>query len=88
MPIYAMTYDLNNQKNYPKITAELERLKCHRAALSFWLGNFNNTTDEILNHFKGFIDTDDTLIVAKTSIADIKTYKARAGTSDWIKANS
>ncbi len=88
MSIFVITYDLNNEeKDYTKLTDELKRLGCHRAARSFWLCNLNETTEDLLEHFKNFIDKDDTLIVVRTNIDQIEAFKPLKGTFDWIKNN-
>ena len=89
MPIYAITYDLNKDKNYKKLWDELERLDGHKAARSFYLLNLTSeTSKEVLDHLKSFIDKDDTMIVVKTKAKDIKTFRALEGTTNWLAANS
>ncbi len=89
MPIYAITYDLNKDKDYPKLWKELERLKGHKAAKSFYLLSLNDDSSQvILDHLKKFIDENDTMIVLKAKIADIKAYRGIQGTANWLKTNS
>ncbi len=87
MALFIISYDLNKTKNYQKLWKELERLDCHRAIESLWLASLNNTSMEILEHFKDFIDDDDSLIVAKTTKADLKRFRANAGTKEWLSRN-
>mgnify|MGYP003635040151 CR=1 FL=1 len=88
MAIYAITYDLNKDKNYQKLWDEFKKLDACKAARSFYLVNLNNSTSDVIAHFQGFIDKDDILIVVKTTIHDIKTYRPLKGTGAWIKENS
>ena len=88
MPIYAITYDLNKEKNYQKLWDEFDRLGAKKAAKSFYLANLTtNKVDDVLKHFTNFIDEDDTLIVIKTTIDDIAAQRPLKGTFNWIKEN-
>lgn len=84
MAIFAMTYDLNKDKDYKKLWAELERLGCQKAAKSFWFGDFSETAQTVLDHFRKFIDDDDTFIVCQTSLKQIAKYKPLQGTTAWL----
>ncbi|MDG1286678.1 MAG: hypothetical protein P8P30_03830 [Rickettsiales bacterium] len=86
MPFYAITYDLNNEKNYPKIQKEFEKLNSHKAAYSFYLVKNTASTKQMLEHFKQFVDEDDTLVVVR--IDDVESYRPLKGTNDWIKQNT
>lgn len=86
MPVYAVTYDLNKEKNYDRLWAEMKRLGAHKAALSFYLLSVNlDTSKSLLDHLKSFVDDDDRIIVVKTTKRDIATLRAFQGTSDWLK---
>lgn len=84
MPIFAITYDLNREKDYKKLFGELERLNCQRVARSFWLADLNATLDEVFRHVEQYLDNDDRLIVVETTRAGVKTRKALKGTCDWM----
>ena len=88
MAIYAMTYDLNKDKNYEKLWAEFERLGCQKAARSFYFGEFNETAETVLAHFRNFIDQDDTFIVCQTSLKQIAKYKPLQGTNAWLNGKA
>lgn len=88
MTIYAVTYDLNKNKDYRSLWDEFERLGGHKAARSFYLINVDSDiTSDVLEHFKQFVDKDDTLIVVKTSIFEIKVQRPLEGTFRWLKEN-
>ncbi|MDO8411196.1 MAG: hypothetical protein Q7S93_14175 [Phenylobacterium sp.] len=64
MAYYVITYDLMNQKNYAKLTAELERLAAAKVALSVWLlERFQTNQFGLRDHLLKFIDNDDKLVV-------------------------
>ena len=89
MPIYGVTYDLNKDKNYQKLWDEFERLRGQKAARSFYLLSLtNDKSAEVLEHLKLFIDKDDTMIVVKTNIKDIKRFRPLEGTTKWLATNS
>lgn len=89
MPIYAITYDLNKEKDYKSLWEELDRLKGKKAAKSFYLLNLtDDSAQDVIDHFKNFIDKDDTFIVVKTTIKNIQVFRPLLGTSDWINSNA
>jgi len=65
---YYVSYDLNRDKDYQKITAELERYNAIRVLESLWcLPKENTSAKELRDHFKKYIDKDDQLIVIKSA---------------------
>ena len=89
MAIYAVTYDLNKNKDYQKLWDALDKFESHKAAKSFYLVRINNDKAEVLKkHLEHFIDDDDILIVIKFKIQDISTHTPIEGTDEWIKRNS
>lgn len=87
MAIFAVTYDLNNAKNYQKLWDEFERLGGHKAANSFYFVRVNvNTERELLDHLRQYIDGDDTMIVVKFSSRPA-TFRAKYGTKEWLDQN-
>ena len=66
MALYFVEYELRNERDYPKLTEELESFNAKRVLNSYWCFNRINTTAENLcNHFKKFIDSDDALMVTE-----------------------
>ncbi len=87
MPAYIVSYDLIKDKNYKRLTDELLRLDAHKALLSVWLVNLNNTAKEVRDHLRGFMDDDDKIIVAEIT-SNSCAWKAFTGTQDWLDANT
>ncbi|MCD9098045.1 CRISPR-associated endonuclease Cas2 [Luteimonas fraxinea] len=86
MTTYTVSYDLNNQKDYPRLWAELERLGGQRTQNSYWLVSVGNTAKELHDHLKSFMDGDDALWV--TELTRNHYYsKAKAGTNNWIESH-
>lgn len=88
MPIYFVSYDLIKDKNYQKLWDEFSRLKGHRVQLSGFLVNLTTeSSNEVVNHFKKFVDSDDSLFAVKTTKAGLDFFNAKAGTNDWLSKN-
>jgi hypothetical protein len=85
MAKFLVTYDLIKDKDYKLLIGELERLDAHKALLSVWLVELNNTTAHVRDHLAGFIDEDDKLFVAEMTVKPSFT-KAFKGTSAWLDA--
>ena len=85
MAKFAVSYQLNKQKNYPKLWAEMERLGGHKAMDSFYLLNLtNDTAQSVCDHLSKYVDSDDMIFVARMDAkpASLRCYK---GTSKWIE---
>lgn len=85
MAIFTISYDLIKFKDYPELWKEFDRLGGQKILESVYLVNLNNTTEQVRDHFKEYIDEDDMLIVSKTT--EFKYIKALKGTGDWIAKN-
>lgn len=86
MTTYTVSYDLIKRKDYQTLWDELARLKAHRTQASYWLVNVNNTANELHDHLKSFVDSDDALWVSELT-RNHHFSNAKAGTNDWIKNN-
>lgn len=90
MPIYLVTYDLNQETNsaaYRPLWAELKRLDAHRALESVWLVNVTNTASELGEHLKGLVDSNDSLFVTKLRKGEFWRFRNKAGTTEWLERN-
>lgn len=68
MPLYFLTYDLRNNRNYQKLYDELESFKAIRVLESTWcFKRINTSASNLRDHFKKFIDSDDALLVAEST---------------------
>ncbi len=86
MPVFAVTYDLNKDKDYSKLWAELERLDGHKAALSFYFIDVNIASEaRVRDLLANFIDDDDRIIVSKCHTRPA-TQRAFKGTKEWLDA--
>lgn len=85
MAYFSITYQLNDQKDYPKLWDEFERLSAVKVQNSQYFVDLNNTTTEVKDHFAGFVDDDDMLMVVKFTTRPNFT-KAKAGTNVWLKS--
>lgn len=88
MALFAITYDLVDNKDYGKLWDELEELGAHKALNSFYLVELtNDDPHEVLEHLSQFVDSDDRLMVVKF-IGKPRYTKALPGTNNWVKSNT
>lgn len=85
MAYFSVSYQLNKDKDYKPLWAEMKRLGAHKAMNDYYLLDINlETALAVQNHLKKFIDdVDDMIFVAKldSKPASHKCYK---GTAAWI----
>lgn len=87
MTTYTVSYDLMKDKDYTRLTNELNRLGGHKTQLSYWLVNVTSPTAKALHdHLKGFVDKDDRLWINELTKNNYYS-NALSGTNDWMKAN-
>lgn len=68
MALYFLTYDLRNQRDYQKLYDELNDFDAVKILESTWCFNrINTSAEELRDHFKQFIDSDDGLVVSEIS---------------------
>jgi hypothetical protein len=71
MAKYIIGYDLRKDKNYKKLTDELERIGAFRILLSDWcLVKADTSCQAIRDYLLDYIDADDRLIVTKVAVID------------------
>lgn len=85
MAYFSVTYQLNDDKDYPKLWDEFKRLGAVKVQNSQYFVDLNNTTTEVKDHFARFVDDDDMLMVVKFTTRPTFT-KAKAGTNDWLNS--
>ena len=73
--------------DYEPLWAELKRLKAHRVQYSLWLVNLSYTAEQVVNHFKKFVDKDDRLWASQVREAEHWFVNAKGGTNAWLKEN-
>lgn len=68
MALYFVEYELRKKRDYSRIIEELESFNAKRILNSYWCFNRVNTTAENLcNHFRKFIDSDDAIVVTEAT---------------------
>ncbi|ALS64905.1 hypothetical protein [Pandoraea apista] len=68
MALYFLSYDLRNARNYQPLYDELAKFNAVQVLESVWtFARYNTTSEALRNHFKGFIDSDDGLLIIKAS---------------------
>lgn len=90
MPIYLVTYDLNKESSsaaYTPLWDALRKLSAHRVLESVWLVNVPNTPQELHDHFKAKMDSNDGLFVTSVRKGENWYSGAKAGTNDWLAKN-
>lgn len=86
MALFAVSYDLKKNKDYPTLWEEFTRLGGHKALESFYLLDLNTTAPLLRDHLRGFVDEDDMLMVVEF-MGKPAFIRARQGTNDWISAH-
>ncbi len=89
MAVYTLEYDLRNEsgvQDYEPLWEELKRLDAHRAQDSVWLISLTNEPQQVHDHFKKFVDSDDRLMVSEFTKKHWYS-NARGGTNEWLKKN-
>lgn len=67
MPLYFLTYDLRNSRDYQKLYDELNNFNAIRVLESTWCFNRDKTTaSDLRDYFKNFIDSDDAILVSES----------------------
>ncbi|NRD88779.1 hypothetical protein C8024_03885 [Sphingopyxis sp. BSNA05] len=85
MACFAISYQLNNQQDYPKLWAELDELGGHKVMRSFYFLDVNNTATEVKDHLISFVDDDDMISVVPFDERP-SCYKCNIGTKAWLDA--
>ncbi|MAC30307.1 MAG: hypothetical protein CL948_02130 [Erythrobacter sp.] len=85
MAYFAVSYQLNNEKNYAPLWDALDDMGGHKVMNSFYFLDLEGTCVTIRDRLRQFIDTDDYLCVVRFQYKPRFT-RALAGTNDWIEA--
>ncbi len=86
MAYFAVSYQLNNKKDYPTLWEEMDRLGGHKVIQSYYFLDVDlNTSIELRDHLLNFIDEDDAVVVVKIESRPAHR-KGFQGTNDWISA--
>lgn len=86
MTVYVVTYDLNNEKNYPRL---YDRLKAAgkewcKALDSVWFIVSDATSAQLRDYLVAAIDADDTLFVSEVTANS--AWRLPTSASDWLIA--
>lgn len=91
MAAYLVAYDLINESkgthDYEPLWTELKRLNAHRTQYSLWLVNLNLTPQQVVEHFKQFVDKDDRIWATEVRSAGHWYINAIRGTNVWLQKN-
>lgn len=88
MTIYVITYDLNNEKNYPRL---YDRIKSAgsawcRALDSVWFIQTSATAVQLRDYLLPAIDSDDMLFVCEVTANS--AWRLPTSASDWLMTKS
>lgn len=68
MAVYLVSYDLNNEKNYPAVEERISRYTAHQRVLySEWLVQSPNTALQVATDIEAALDSDDGLLVVEVT---------------------
>ena len=84
MGLFAVSYQLNKDKNYPKLWDALKELSAHKVMRSFYFLDLDTeSTKDVKDHFVQFIDKDDAVCIVKIESKPAHRM-GNKGTNDWI----
>lgn len=88
MATYVVSYDLNNQKNYPALYDAIKSFGtwCHPMD-STWLVASEWSAVQVRNHIWAAMDKDDTLLVTKVQKGDSAWVGVSDAAAEWFQAN-
>jgi hypothetical protein len=67
MALFFLSYDLRKSRDYQRMYDELAKYKAVRVLESLWCFNSTSAASALRDHFKGFIDSDDGLVVIQAT---------------------
>lgn len=70
-----------------QIQAFRVRLDAFRIQKSVWLINLDNSSREVKDHFKSYVDANDLLWVNEIFQEHYSFYQSRKGTNGWLDEN-
>lgn len=86
MAYFAVSYQLNDKKDYPTLWEELDRLNGQKIMRSFYFVDVSvSSASDLRDHLEGFVDEDDMIAVVKLESRPA-CYKCRKGTKAWLDA--
>lgn len=86
MALYAVSYQLNQQKNYEPLWDAFKELNAQKAMKDFYLVKSSATTNAIGAYLRKFIDADDFLFVVPFVTRPYK-HRCFEGTQAWLDSN-
>jgi len=87
MALILVSYDLNKKKDYPKLYDAIKNLGTWAHPVdSTWLVSTIHTQQQVKDHLKQFIDSDDQLVIVKIS-GTVATHNVDPLVTDWLKRN-
>jgi|GEM_PF-571961 len=89
LKLYFIGYDLRKDRDYKKLTDELERMGAKRILLSDWhYSQFGTNCTQIRDHLIEFLDEDDRLVVSQIGgiEPDWATFNAKSTPNDNLSS--
>lgn len=84
MAFFLLTYDLNKNKDYTRLIDEIERFDSGKAALSAYFVAAQGNAEQVKEHFKNFVDSDDILVVVEFEKRPRAAVMYQEGI-DWVR---
>jgi CRISPR/Cas system-associated endoribonuclease Cas2 len=84
MAYFAVSYQLNRDKDYQTLWDEMDRLGGHKVMRSFYFLDVDaDSAATLRDHLRQYVDTDDALAIVQIESRPAH-YRAYKGTNDWI----
>lgn len=88
MNYYSITYDLVNQRNYPKITKAINDISkgfWAKPTESQWIIRTHHTSRAVRDFLLNHVDSDDVLFVISVDIKDGAWFNISSDVANWIR---
>lgn len=87
MAVFAVVYQLNKDKDYPKLWEELARLGGHKAQNSLYLLDLKDESEHVVgSHLRKYIDDVDDMLFVTKIMSRPYSLRCKKGTNDWLDA--
>jgi len=89
MPLYVISYDLREQRDYDSLINQLDDWRCIRPLWSVWLGSLKGPAAAIRDILRKHIDEDDGLMIVELKgDSDWASVRLLPGGAEWLTTHT
>lgn len=88
MAVFLISYDTHYGRNYDRLYKAFDKHEVGRVLESVWIGELDNTAEEVRDWVRGLLDGDDTILVIQ--MKPKHGWSARnllKGVGNWLRAH-